>query len=1267
MKRFLTAVAFCCLLLAVLSLVLFPPAIAKENTLMALLNLPAPPPPNPAVPGAERERDAKFYDLHRPPPDDAPIEDLIDYWTRLSNGYRGALYYNPTPSDKTLERLTAEMAKRPALAGELLKILPDSPATVNTIRALYEQSLTEESTIRGDQQNELREWLKFNSAQFTDELERVGGSTRDNARGYVDLENENNLLALTKHDFDKARPILERMYADTSQPATRVLATWALYENAMATGALGDVERYRSELMRLVEDRTQTNGVRDKANDALTHGRDFPGRDEWQYSLFEDETLVNMPDYTMLTTLIMYSPPEKYVPKMIEIAEKTSNKTVRAAAVENLLVALNRGVNAEMERAIIAALLPWLEDPKWLPAAGNDPGGLSDSSRGAVIRKLAEIKMPESVPALIELLDEKERRVIDTNTNAAVNAAVNAASAAANAVANAANSVTTVRTDRFTRLGVTNTTSNSTRSRNGVEIESYPYRSAAVSALKKQADARAIPALRRLLPFDDSYERGNVVAALLASGGFTTAEQLAALDSAAKGVRQDLDDEEALAGGADPEDLYRGRYGSNANANAGPRPASAAEINQLLGQHVLQLETISDDLARGIVGRIEALDGKDAAMAQAYRRMALRWPNAVINRMLLSDVKRDKADSETVLRLLAQRKHLRETMSADVSDLRNGRPAGNGFAACIFEDTYAYDSLLAGSDAEAKAALFACARLMRIPLPLPAVAANLSSPNAMLATAAERYLESEDSAEARGIVLSRHPGEAKILGATSAFFVEGVPERYAGQLWELYRTIGNNSLYNGWVGSHNDNELTKREMSLREEVKKDDTLVGIYSYEDNFIRIHKDRVVFSWEEDESRYRERPLSKPEFDEITAYFADKRVDELTPFLMCGGEYCEARELVMVGRNGGRRVYMNGEPLEFFIWLDRYFAALKKAPATLKYAMSREVEGLEVLVATEELEALTVWKQGSDLRFAATQTSVRKAIEDELEKLREDHEDADLENYEARLAKMTALTEKRQWDGFGWHSLVSGEIASASQPPGVGYIPPQDAHAVKATHERWKTVAGQVEIRTSEEGLFKLSGGRLVNVRKGNYSDAVITPNGRWAVAHKSGGEDSGVVRVDLVTKREYPVELEGYGYWSAVAYVPAVNKVLLQLTEYSYHGEDEDLADGGSRESLVLLDAATGAIQPIAGEFRPLAQQTFRPLQSTARPNEFWAAMPDTAKRETVVGLLETKTFGFTPVLRIPKIAFRSMEMWVDEPGNKVYFVYRGHLLALPLRK
>ncbi len=34
------------------------------------------------------------------------------------------------------------------------------------------------------------------------------------------------------------------------------------------------------------------------------------------------------------------------------------------------------------------------------------------------------------------------------------------------------------------------------------------------------------------------------------------------------------------------------------------------------------------------------------------------------------------------------------------------------------------------------------------------------------------------------------------------------------------------------------------------------------------------------------------------------------------------------------------------------------------------------------------------------------------------------------------------------------------------------------------------------------------------------------------------------------------------------------------------------------------------------------------------------------------------------MKVPRIKFDSMQMWID--AGKVYFVYEGHLLALPLK-
>lgn len=100
---------------------------------------------------------------------------------------------------------------------------------------------------------------------------------------------------------------------------------------------------------------------------------------------------------------------------------------------------------------------------------------------------------------------------------------------------------------------------------------------------------------------------------------------------------------------------------------------------------------------------------------------------------------------------------------------------------------------------------------------------------------------------------------------------------------------------------------------------------------------------------------------------------------------------------------------------------------------------------------------------------------------------------------------------------------------------------------------------------------------------------------------------------------------------------------------------------------LLDTATGAVSQVKGEFRPLIQQTYRPLQPTNNPNEFWAAIFDVKTRTTEIGRYNTLNFKFQPLLKVPEIALDSMDIWVDEKETKVYFVYQGHLLALPLAK
>ena len=387
-------------------------------------------------------------------------------------------------------------------------------------------------------------------------------------------------------------------------------------------------------------------------------------------------------------------------------------------------------------------------------------------------------------------------------------------------------------------------------------------------------------------------------------------------------------------------------------------------------------------------------------------------------------------------------------------------------------------------------------------------------------------------------------------------------------------------------------------------------------------------------------------------------------------------------MLSKNGGRRVYMTDAGMsaggyEFFAGLEKYFTDLRKTTGVLKYQLSREVPGLEVVMESEDLHAATVWKSGADLRVVASETAVRDKVKQEIEDLDEDGAQPPTDQYVETTAKKQALREKTMYQGYSWYKITDGKVDGiSSQPPEAEYIPMRDGLAVQPSDEQWKARAGGVEIRTSAEGIFKVIRGNLTKFRTGDYRDAVITPSGRWAVVRKTDNEIGGhIVRVDLTTGKEFNVEMEGYGERKPLAFIASLNKVLVIRDDNAYAdneyypgAEDNDLAPiDADPEGMILVDPATGAVQPIAGEFRPLAQQTFRPLQKTAKPNEYWAAIVDEEKSATEIGIYDTKTFGFKTLLRVPKIKFNSMQMWVDEPAKKVYFVYRGHLLALPLTK
>lgn len=1263
MKRFFLSVALCTSLLLVGLFFFLPSTGAQEqqNPLQGLLNLPAPPPPNPFYTPVFSERDEDFYSKKNPPADDAPIDDLMDYWNRQNN-QAGQLSYKAKLSEKALKRLLNEIEKKPERLTEFLNVLDESEEAAQFVKQLYDR---ENSARKFDPswRSSVKRWLTYHSPYFSDELyntARQAGDTKE----YV--TNQEEVLALARVDWEKAKPLLDRMLSDSTQPVSQTLARWAYYKHAVATNDSFGIDKYRRELQETVENKSLQPGNRDLAMDALVSEGDFAGRDEWYFSLLEDETLYELrvggQVYTGLTTLINVSEPDKYLDRMVELAA-SGNPAVRNAAVRNLTTMLNNKNAAK----IVRALLPWLENPRWAKQVGGE--------RQRLVSALRTVAIPESVPGLIAMLNEKETSQQVTNSMSNLNAA---------AVNRAYNSA--------------NVSGNMTRT-----VDFYPFRSEAIAALEKQRSPQAASALRQVLGLVEPWERQTVVRAILASSGFSITEQIEAMEKVAKDVGkmeqtvESADLTNTVASSETDEEyelkapemrVMTTNTPGIANSQILRREIDFNDIRYLLGTQMVNLEDPSEQLIKAVIDRIAFYDKRDPEMAAGLRRIIQNWKGTAVNALLLRDLKDGKSNAAAILKLLVLRKELREKQPDDVADIRSGKPAALGISACLLEQPEDSDAILSNAADEAKTALLACARLIRAPLAVPKVAALLKSPNKTLALAAERYLEAEDSPEARAQVLAIHPNEAKVLGARLSFSTGSTPAAFNlyGMSRELFITVDPKfarfpPYY--FYGMTANEDLENR---LQKEVKENQELLGVYAYANNFVRIYREKVVFSWEDDPARYRERELSADEFEALKNFLAAQRVDELPPFLSpC--DSCESKELLMLGRAGGRRVFVRADPLpQFFVELESIFEEFRRQPARIRYYLEKDLPGMEILYADDNLKAETLWKNGEDFRLLIDDQTQRRENERAAQELEENAteeteatESEESETEEGRPETAEQRKRRQQierqslFGSYAWYRFDKTKlVGAAAQPADVWFIPPVDGFAVQPTDKQWKARGTGVEIRADRDGLYKIARGQMTKIRDGDfYYNPVVTANGRWVIVSKySDSEEEyggATVRINLLTNKEYKIKTpeQDYGTPEPIAFLPALNKVVLF---YSY-GESEGGYDETERDGeFFLLDPETGVVSPVAGDAAPLLHQTFRPLQPLAGvADSVWTAIPDREKNATKFGVYNLRTLAFKPLLTIPKIAFNSMDTWVDEREGKIYFVYEGHLLALPLPK
>jgi hypothetical protein len=675
---------------------------------------------------------------------------------------------------------------------------------------------------------------------------------------------------------------------------------------------------------------------------------------------------------------------------------------------------------------------------------------------------------------------------------------------------------------------------------------------------------RAGPALRAMLNSSEDYERSMVVAAMIASKAFTAEEQVNGVVLLARERAAAAQDEPVSINSMPAVSAY-------ANTTAGTPVYESLPL--LIGQQLVNRSTVGDDVVNGVIARIESLERREPKTAAALRAIVEGWDGPAVNAMMLSDLKRGRSTNSGVVKLLAKRKVLQATHINNVFDLRQGVPAAVGIASCLLEDANDMNAMLGGGNAEATAAMLACARMIRAKLEVERVAPLLGSQNKLLARAADLYLESEDSPEARAAILARSPNMARITGATTAFFPASTENRLEDQLAELFKSVSPFYASAPYVGgAAYDGDHRAKEQAIQDELITTPELLGVYNYADNYVRIYADRAMFSIREDESRYRERPLSAEEFDGLKALIAYHNAGDLPPFLSCSLE-CEPRQLVMVGRSGGRRVFSKTRALpELFRGLEDFFAAAKHSPMTLKYDAGKSIPGLEVVFANDDLTVETVWKNGGDLRVLVTDLNVRKRVNkeiaDELKRLSSIQDDEDAGSQRPLWETMQEVRTKRENDGITSRSITGTNVSGpAATPPGFDIPAVLDPLPMKPEYERWKTRAGDLEIRVGDDsqGLFKVQGGRATKLKDGSFTDPVISTDGRWIMVnrHNDDSEPSLIV-INAASGAESVIRLEEYGGELAIVHVPTINRFLigsLSYDEYDDHyGATEDVGFG-----------------------------------------------------------------------------------------------------------
>jgi hypothetical protein len=765
------------------------------------------------------------------------------------------------------------------------------------------------------------------------------------------------------------------------------------------------------------------------------------------------------------------------------------------------------------------------------------------------------------------------------------------------------------------------------------EAERPITRGYAAESLSLYQDVRAIAAIKRALTKEkEDSQRYRFVKALLASNGVSEGEQLEALEAYATKLTEPDGRIEMIG--------YR-------TQDKEPLP-----FPLLIGRYLAQSrETPSGSLISAVLARAEELRSENPAVTNALLEIAHTWNGQQVELDMIRRIGNGSADSATILEALRRKDKMQQGLRVELQGLASVAGAAQGVGAVLLNDPTLAQGILTSEDEPAQIALLACSRLTQTPLPVELIGPFLRHKNPLLALAAENYLLAEDSREAQDLLWQRHPNEAFVTG------------------WREDLVYGGNSY----------EAIVKGEEKARAEVLKENGPVEILAFLNDvmdqgvFLKIYPDKAVLTEYEDAARYRERTIPRAEVAALKDYLATRGFLERGPNIEWCHHGCPTSQLLMVTKEKGRRVF-NRSGFPDWSELREQFSLLASGEgAKIHYRLEQEIKGLEVLYAGG-LAVNDVAQQGGELRILVERQHTPEENEEWSASYNvhdEDDEELQLTLSKRRVELMNAR--------YSWRVFANGAVGATTSPP--DFYSTFDATRFMVADENvpnWEhSYDSQTQVLTSDsviiarnfDGLWRqFAGARPVRLGTENagYTNAIVTGDGKWVIVTKNEeNEPDFLVRLNLQTGREFPINLPSADELKAITFLPSLGKALVRRDKGQYVPTGRT-AKGPDRPEYYLVDPSTGTSRLVTGNFTPLYEEGKRFLQPADKPDEFWATMSDEKKNETQIGRYSVRDFSFKPVMTVPQLIFNSKSMWVDAGQRKVYVAYKGQLLRLPLQ-